>query len=290
MPQPSIPGPLGEFDLRDQPRLDPHRALELFARHLHEGRLCAFERLELAGKRIEVGRIEAGADLAGIDQSAVLETAEQKGREGLAPHLRAAVAADDEFFAARGLDLEPVSAATGNIGPVGTLRHDAFEPCRGGLREEFGSGALHIIGIDEEVGDAPHRHQLCELRAPLDQRFLAPVLAVERQEIEHEIADGGVRRIDMLLQRFEGGQARRQHEGDLSVDQRDLGWKCPERLGDGRESHRPVEPASAEQRDVVAGLPRDDAVAVVLRFMQPTAARRHLGVERRELWLDELRD
>jgi hypothetical protein len=92
------------------------------------------------------------------------------------------------------------------------------------------------------------------------------------------------------LQRFEGGEPRRQHEGDLSVDQRDLGWKCPERLRDGRESHGPVQPASAEQRDIVAGLPREDAVTVVLRFMQPTSARRYFGVERCELRLDELWD
>src|SRR5262245_3559999 len=129
MPQPSITGPLGEVDLRDQSWLEPHRTLKLFAWHFHEGRLCAFERLELARKRIEVGGVKAGADLAGIDQLAVFEAAEQKGREGLAPHL-AAIAADDEFLAALGLDLEPVSAATGNIGPVGTLRNDAFEPGR----------------------------------------------------------------------------------------------------------------------------------------------------------------
>src|SRR5262249_35887294 len=97
MPQPSIAGPLGEGDLRDKSWFKPHRALPLLERHLHERRLCAFERLELARKRIEIGIIEAGADLTGIDQLAVFEAAEQQRREGLASHLGPAGTADDEF-------------------------------------------------------------------------------------------------------------------------------------------------------------------------------------------------
>ena len=220
MPQPSVTRPLGKGDLRDELRLEPHRALALLARHLLEGRARALERLELPREPVEVGRVEAGADLAGIDQLAVLERAEQQRGERLALHVGAAIAADHEFLAAQAFDLEPVLAAPGDVGPVGPLRHDAFEPRRAGLREELGPRALHVIGIDEKVRYALRRHQLGELRAPFLQRLLAPVLAVEGEQIEHEIADRGVRRVDMLLQRFEIGDAGGQHEGDLAVDQR----------------------------------------------------------------------
>src|SRR5262249_25509435 len=218
MPQPSIAGPLGEGDLRDKSWFKPHRALPLLERHLHERRLCAFERLELARKRIEICIVEAGADLTGIDQLAVFEAAEQQRREGLASHLGAAEAADDEFLEALAFDLEPVPAATRNVGSIRALRDDAFEPCSGSLLKEFLTRAFHVIGVNEEVGDALRRHQFGEPRASLLQRLLAPIFAVERQKIEHEIADGGIWRIDMLLQRLEVGDSRRQHVGDLSVD------------------------------------------------------------------------
>ena len=73
----------------------------------------------------------------------------------------------------------------------------------------------------------------------------------------------------MLLQRFEVGDARRQHEGDLAVEKRACRRKRQQRLGDGRKAHRPVESAAAEQSDVVASFAADDAVAVVLDLMQP---------------------
>ena len=62
-----------------------------------------------------------------------------------------------------------------------------------------------------------------------------------------------------------------------------------ERLGDGRKAHGPVKPAPAEQRDLVAALPRDDAVAVIFDFVQPTVAVRHLVDQRGKLGRDEFR-
>ena len=199
--------------------------------------------------------------------------AEQERGERLALHVRPAIAADDEFLAAQAFDLEPVLAAPGDVGPVGPLGHDAFESCRAGLRKELLARALHVIGIDEKVRYALGRQQFGKLRAAFFQLLLAPVLAVERQEIEGEIADRRVRRVDMLLQRFEIGDAGRQHEGSLAVDQRDVRRQAEQRLGDGRKAHRPVEPAAAEQGDVVAGFARDDAVAVILHLVQPAFAR-----------------
>ncbi len=95
-------------------------------------------------------------------------------------------------------------------------------------------------------------------------------------------------RVDMLLQRFEVGQPRGQHEGDLAVEQRAVGRQGLERLGDGGEAHRPVETAPAEQGDVVADFPRQDAVAVIFDFVQPVPSLRNFAVERGKLGRDEV--
>jgi hypothetical protein len=42
---------------------------------------------------------------------------------------------------------------------------------------------------------------------PLEERLCPPILAVERREIEQEIAEGRMSRVDMLLQRFARGEA-----------------------------------------------------------------------------------
>ena len=94
-------------------------------------------------------------------------------------------------------------------------------------------------------------------------------------------------RVDMLLQRLEVGQPRRQYERGLAVDERALAGERQKRLGDGRKAHRPVETAAAEQRDFVARFPCEDAIAVIFQLMQPLTAGRYLGVERGELRLDE---
>ncbi len=207
MPEASVPRPFRVGDLCDELGLEPHRVLALWSRHLLEGRGSAHERPELARQRIEVGPVEAGADLAGIDKLVALEGPEQKRGEGLSLDPRAAIAADDELFAAKAFDLEPVLAPARAVRRVRPLGHDAFEPRGAGLCEELESGAFHIIRIDEPVGDTSGRHQFGEKRAPLLERLLAQVLAVKRQQIEDEIADGRVRCVDMLLQRFEVGDA-----------------------------------------------------------------------------------
>ena len=290
MSQPAVTGPFGIIDLRHELGLEPHRVLALGGGHLDERRGCALERLELFGEAGEIAGVEPGADFAGIDQLPVLERTEQQRGERLAPDLGAAVAADHELLALGAFDLEPVSAAARDVRPIGPFRHDAFEPCGAGLVEERLSRPFDVIGIDQKIRDALLCHQFGELGAALLERLFAPVFAVERQQIEHEIADRAVRAVDMLLQRFEVGDARRQHERGLAVDQRAFRREGKQRLGDRREPYCPVETAAAEQRDVVAGLARDDAVAVIFHFVQPAGPGRHLFVERGELRRDEVGD
>src|SRR5512147_643428 len=96
-------------------------------------------------------------------------------------------------------------------------------------------------------------------------------------------------RVDMLLQRFERGEAGGKDEGDLAVEQRSVARKAYESLGDGRKAYGPVEPTPAEQRNLLAALPRDNAVAVIFDFMQPARAVRHLVDEGGKLRRDEFR-
>jgi hypothetical protein len=96
-----------------------------------------------------------------------------------------------------------------------------------------------------------------------------------------------MRRIDVLLNRLEVGQSRRQHERGLAVDQSAFAGKRLHRPRDSRKALRPVEPATAEQGDVVAGFARFDAIAVILDLVQPFLARRCVGGERGKLRRDE---
>src|SRR6478672_10599868 len=98
-----------------------------------------------------------------------------------------------------------------------------------------------------------------------------------------------MQRVDMLLQRLEGSEPSQKHEGDLAVEQRRLSRKTLQRLGDRRKAHGPIKPTPAEQRDFVAALPRDDAIAVILNLVQPAGAVGHLVDEGGKLRRDEFR-
>ena len=89
------------------------------------------------------------------------------------------------------------------------------------------------------------------------------------------------------MQRFEVGNAGRQHEGDLAVDQRILARQSFQCRRDRREAHCPVEPAATEQSGLVPGFAPEDAITVIFDFVQPSRPGRHMGVERGELRLDE---
>ncbi len=111
MPQAPILRPFGIGDFGHEARLEPYRAPPLGWRHLDEGRILALERLEALGEQRKIGLAEPGADLAGIVERAVLESAEQERGEGAPLDGGAAIAADHEFGARPAFDLEPGLAA-----------------------------------------------------------------------------------------------------------------------------------------------------------------------------------
>src|SRR5689334_19470912 len=91
MPEPAVAGSLGELDLGHEVRLEPYRAFALGGRHFLEGRSALLERLELSREPIEIGRVEAGAYLARVNELVTVEGAEHERRERLSLHIRAAV-------------------------------------------------------------------------------------------------------------------------------------------------------------------------------------------------------
>src|SRR5205807_10423462 len=100
MPKRAVVGPFGEPDFRDKHRLHPVRTARFgAARRIVKRRLFLNERLQ---PFVEIGqrlRIESGAHLAGVPQSAVrLVNAEKKRAERFARPFRAGVAADHHLL------------------------------------------------------------------------------------------------------------------------------------------------------------------------------------------------
>ena len=98
-----------------------------------------------------------------------------------------------------------------------------------------------------------------------------------------------MRRVDVLLQRLEGGVPGRQHEGDLAVERRLLAGELLDRPGDDRKAHGPIEPAAAVKNHVVTALPGDDAVAVIFQLVHPVVALGNVVDEGCKLRGDEFR-
>ena len=73
----------------------------------------------------KLGRVDAGAGAAGIDQPAVgIVIGEQQRAEIRSPAFRVGPADDDEFLAVEAFDA-PQAAVAGRVGCIGALRDDA---------------------------------------------------------------------------------------------------------------------------------------------------------------------
>ncbi len=182
MPEPPVTRRFREGDLADELRLEPHRVLALLARHLFEGRIAPFQRLECLGKAGEIARVEAGADLARIDELAIGERAEQERGERLTLHLRAAIAADHELIAFAAFDLEPVPGCARS----GKARRRVSTRCPRALLRALArrTPALSLAHNRHRRGSWIRFSPTSAWRARARRSFsglLAPVLAVKRK-------------------------------------------------------------------------------------------------------------
>src|SRR5262245_10075706 len=134
MAQPAVPGPFGEADLSDELRLHPrHGAL---ADRVAERRVVAAPVTQLLAQGTQQRAVEAGADLAGVAQLAVVVVAHEQRAELDPGALGLGEAADHQLLAVRALELQPVARAPAAVGALGPLGDQPFPPLAARLDEE----------------------------------------------------------------------------------------------------------------------------------------------------------
>src|SRR4051794_21523923 len=210
-------GPLGEADLRHELRLDPRDAALADRRRVGEGRIGALERPkprpEVAQRRL----VEAGPDLAGVPQGAVVVVAEQERAELGARAPGRGVAADDELLALLALELQPVPRAPVAVGAVGALSDHALPALAARLGEHR---LARLVAVRRQAHAVRERQLRAQQALAGGQRQRADVAAVQPQDVEdvEEDADAAVAALG------EAGEARlRALEGDdLAVDREAL--------------------------------------------------------------------
>ena len=289
MPHMAVRRPFAERDLGHQLRLHPALAAGgapapaagLDGRCI-EQRLVDLELDQSRMHGVAGARIPARADVARIEERALVVVAQQE-----AAHLGGRVgavgeAADHQLLAQRALELQPGLGARRHVGRIATLQDDPFElHLAGGLEHLRRRGieglaeanALALVRVDDR---AQHR-------AARQQRNLAEIAALVERQVEDEeddVAAGSV--VHGVLQGVEIGNARRAEDHDLAVEP---GWPDRQRrdlCSQRRHLRRPVVAAAREELALAVLDARHQAIAVELGLDDPVALRRRRR-ERRQL-------
>ena len=278
MAQHAVGRDFGKGDLGDELRFDPVRAAHRRARRL-DGRRLALEPVEpLAQIEHRVG-IEAGADLAGIDEPVGTVHAEQQRAE--AALLVARRPADDhEFLPLGALDLQPGPGAPAAIGRVGPLRDDAFIALAAHRLEQLLAAADDMLGeLQLRVGAVDQRPQAL---LALDIGQPAEILAVQFEQVEGEEDHVAAVR-DRILER---GKARLAlPEGDdLAVDQRIVDRRASAAASATPGNFvGPVEAGAGIDLRLAAADRDQQPIAVIFDLVEPAAAGGH-AVDQRASW------
>ena len=180
-----------EADLRDERGLSPRRALARFRRRIFERRGFLFQRLELVAEELVRLLREAGADAAGVDELLPFVVAEDERAHSAHACVSGAgqgVAADDEFLLVEALALDPVGAASGAVFGGGELGDDALGVQLACVVKECGAVGLHVLA-DAECVLVGGRKDFGEESFAVAQGLAASVVAVEVEEVEHEIGE-----------------------------------------------------------------------------------------------------
>ena len=198
------------------------------------------------------------------------------------------VPADDELLLVAALQLDPVAVARAAVRRVGALAHHAFEALLAGRAEAVGAVAAHVHAVAHVVGRV--LQQLLEQLFALDERPVAQVLAVERQQVERQVGEVfALRLAQEALQRLEVGLAGFVGYCELPVEHH----RAPvspilQRARDGVEALGVVVAVARDEACRAAFEKGDDAVAVVLDLEQPVVAGRGRAHELGELHVDAL--
>ena len=126
--------------------------------------------------------VEAGADLPGVAERAVLVVADEQGAELGARALRRREAADHELLLGVALQLQPVARAPAGVGAVGALGDHALEALPARLAVEL--LAVLAVPVRVEADRALEVERAPQARLALAQRERAQVLALVARQVE----------------------------------------------------------------------------------------------------------
>jgi hypothetical protein len=151
-----------------------------------EGAIGLFQRAQPAGQLQQGGVGEAGPDLPAILQARrCLDAQQQRAQQRGALAVAWGPAADHHVLSPLVLDLEPVrGAAAGQVGRVQPFEHHALEPVlqAGGQHRRPGAGEA-----GRHANARARQAQVRQQRPPLRVRGVQQGLAVEVQEVEHQV-------------------------------------------------------------------------------------------------------
>src|SRR5262245_41923438 len=166
MAQLAVAGPLGERDLRDEPRPHPVHAAPRQPVGL-EWRRALLQASEPPMEPREYLVAEAGSDLARELELAARVVPEQKRAESDADALGVAIATDDEFLRVRALELQPVGRAPVHVLGVGALGDQSLQAFAACCREE-------LLAVRRAMGQEAQRRAIAQRGAQqplaLDER------------------------------------------------------------------------------------------------------------------------
>src|SRR6185295_9730683 len=119
----------------------------------------------------------------GINESFLLEIADEQRADAPPIGGRERKAADDQLFTSQAFDFDPVAAATRTIGPVATLGDDAFQAELARLAQECLARLVDVIAeLDDGRLFLPQK--LAQSLLPLGQRQTPQIIAVLVEQIE----------------------------------------------------------------------------------------------------------
>ncbi len=290
MPHHALARHLGVGHFAHQLRFEPVRPAHIRGRRrLGQRRAFGFQRPHLGVQAFQRRLIEAGADLAGVLQLAVIVMQTQQQRpETAARALGFGITDDDEFLPILALDLHPAVAAAGHVAAPRTLADQPFETHLAGALE-------NALGLLAEVGGKPQQLAVATLEQPgqqrsaLFERHLAQVVAFQIGRIEQVVEDAAAAPgLERVLQRLEVGCALLAQHHHLAVQPGRIQPEPGQRFGLPRHLRRPVVAITGEQLHPLALDTRQEAVAVELDLVAPVTLGYRFD-ERRQLRLETRR-
>ncbi len=276
--QPAVGRPFGELNLANQVRLYPGRAALAIGGHRVKGHGLDRAIVQECPHLKRGFRVEAGADLAGIDQFFFGIISEQKRAYAASATLGLGKAANDKLLALVALDLQPVAIAAGAVTGVGAF---ADNPLIGQAADVFQHIGLvgEMLAVQHPIAGLVLVQKRFEPPFALQQGQVAQIFAIELQEVENVILQVlAATMAQLVLQGLEAGRALVVERHDLAVEDRRLHPKRAQIFRQGLELGCPVKPGPRQHPRPSTFDQGHCAIPVELDLVHPVGAGRH-GVD-----------